>query len=822
MNFSICLDQTTTPNFNVTNLSTTGFSIYSNLNLNSPLVQNIPYTSLFESPLGTCPFNLTNIPEGTDYLIVVDQCNTSINVSSIFAPENINAGSITINCCYAIINLNPTPLSICDECNLSFDTFSTSTVGRIIAGTLSSTCGAITDYTIGWYRNGSTTPSFVSGIGTTLSYNFSHPLVGNTSPMVLDGSWIGIIHDIIINGITYSSVAGVLGGSPLPFTSCFDTMVVAPFSCTNGQNPPPYSHQISFTAVGNNSTPPPISATYALSSSTNHFAYKFTGFEVPDVLSIKFISGNPNGTNDPSLYSQPIWLENISVGSSNLGQSSLLFLNPPPNYVTNTNGCILDNTYPKIHNGSDVKRVFTLTNLSRSLNDKLEITVTPSNTNPNTSWNLQMQCLDTFGCDDCLEPFPKVKLSKLKITYDCCGVVKITLPLTSSACTSSMDKWTYGFGWNTINSIGSPYEWNIYPSPYPTQGNPQCFTYLAEFFPNNTTNCSVPTPNSTIKYHKSTRVVSGQTQGVISMSFNNVTDYNYYKTKITAGSWTNFSINIDNSYDILNPYDIDNTNVNYYAYYKINLPTSTEACGDGSPFQEFRFHKSGYPLIEYVDNPTSGNDYTITIPMPVITNGITASNCNSIQGYIQTQVNEINQDALSQYNSLFPLNVTNTFGSKSNNILNLLYNFISTGNSNLSLISQQTMAQRVLGYYSMNTLPFISSSNGWTNLPSLGGTPCPDYPISSSMPAITPVNSLYYANEGREYFYFTQLTGSNLNPPYSHIKIFTQITSSDGSFFSPPQLIYEYSNSIATVYSSSYFVNGSLDLQFAYSPSWPC
>jgi uncharacterized membrane protein len=822
MNFSICLDQTTTPNFNVANLSTTGFSIYSNLNLNSPLVQNIPYTSLFESPLGTCPFNLTNIPEGTDYLIVVDQCNTSINVSSIFAPENINAGSITINCCYAIINLNPTPLSICDECNLSFDTFSTSTVGRIIAGTLSSTCGAITDYTIGWYRNGSTTPSFVSGIGTTLSYNFSHPLVGNTSPMVLDGSWIGIIHDIIMNGITYSSVAGVLGGSPLPFTSCFDTMVVAPFSCTNGQNPPPYSHQISFTAVGNNSTPPPISATYALSSSTNHFAYKFTGFEVPDVLSIKFISGNPNGTNDPSLYSQPIWLENISVGSSNLGQSSLLFLNPPPNYVTNTNGCILDNTYPKIHNGSDVKRVFTLTNLSRSLNDKLEITVTPSNTNPNTSWNLQMQCLDTFGCDDCLEPFPKVKLSKLKITYDCCGVVKITLPLTSSACTSSMDKWTYGFGWNTINSIGSPYEWNIYPSPYPTQGNPQCFTYLAEFFPNNTTNCSVPTPNSTIKYHKSTRVVSGQTQGVISMSFNNVTDYNYYKTKITAGSWTNFSINIDNSYDILNPYDIDNTNVNYYAYYKINLPTSTEACGDGSPFQEFRFHKSGYPLIEYVDNPTSGNDYTITIPMPVITNGITASNCNSIQGYIQTQVNEINQDALSQYNSLFPLNVTNTFGSKSNNILNLLYNFISTGNSNLSLISQQTMAQRVLGYYSMNTLPFISSSNGWTNLPSLGGTPCPDYPISSSMPAITPVNSLYYANEGREYFYFTQLTGSNLNPPYSHIKIFTQITSSDGSFFSPPQLIYEYSNSIATVYSSSYFVNGSLDLQFAYSPSWPC
>jgi hypothetical protein len=612
MNFSICLDQTTTPNFNVTNLSTTGFSIYSNLDLNSPLVQNIPYTSLFESPLGTCPFNLTNIPEGTTYLIVVDQCNTSINISSIFAPENINAGNITINCCYAIINLNPTPLSICDECNLSFDTFSTSTVGRIIAGNLSSTCGAITDYTIGWYRNGSTTPTFISGIGTTLSWNYPHPMVGNASPMVLDGSWIGIIHDIIINGVTYSSVAGVLGGNPLPFTSCFDTMVVAPFSCANGQNPPPYSHQISFTAQGNNATPPPISATYALSSSTNYFAYQFTGYQLPDVLSMKFISGNPNGTNDPSLYSQPIWLENISVGSSNIGYSSLLFLNPPPtNYPGLTNGCILDNTYPKIHNDTEVKRVFTLTNLSRSLNDKLEITVTPSNTNPNTSWALNMQCLDTFGCDDCLEPFPKVKLTKLKITYNCCGIVGIFFPVSSSACTASQDKWKYGMGstWYANSSIlpyiTSSYQFQNGIQPYPTQNTPQCNDYLAEFFPNNTTNCSVPTPSSTIKYHKSTREVNGQTQGVISMSFNNVTDYNYYKTRITAGSWTNFTLNNPNSYDILNPYDIDNTNVNYYTYYKIKLPLSTEACGDGSPFYEFRFHKSGYPLIEYVDNPTT-------------------------------------------------------------------------------------------------------------------------------------------------------------------------------------------------------------------------
>jgi hypothetical protein len=825
MNFSICLDQTTTPNFNTANLSTTGFSIYSNLDLNLPLSQNIPYTSLFESPLGTCPLSLTNIPEGTTYLIVVDQCNTSINVSSIFAPENINAGSITINCCYAIINLTQ-PLSICDECNLSFDTFSTSTVGRIIAGNLSSTsCGVITDYTIGWYRNGSTTPTFISGIGTTLSWDYPHPMVGDASPMVLDGSWVGIIHDIIINGVTYSSVAGVLGGSPLPFTSCFDTMVVAPFSCANGQNLPPYSHQISFTAQGNNATPPPISATYALSSSTNYFAYEFIGYQLPDILSMKFISGNPNGTNNPSLYSQPIYLENISVGSSNPGYSSLSFLNPItyPTFYPNNHGCILDNTYPKIHNGDNVKRVLTLTNLSRSLNDKLEITVAPSTTNPNTSWALKMQCLDTFGCDDCLKPFPYYKLKKLLVTYNCCGTVSPIITAITPLCTASRDKWTYGQG-----TYPNDFSGTLFTSQYsiPTQNFPQCVSPVptAEFFPYNPANCSVPTPNSTIKYHKSTRVVSGQTQGVISMSFNNVTDYNYYKTRIEAGSWTNVTLNTPNSYDILNPYDIDNTNVNYYTYYKIKLPISTEACGDDSPFYEFSFHKSGYPLIEYVDNPTSGNDYTITIPMPVITNGITASICNSIQSFIQTQVNSINTDALNSYN---PLNITNTFGSKSNNILTLKYNLIFTGPQPTSLTAD-SQTQNHLGYYSMNTLPFISSSTGWTNLPSLGGTPCPDYPISSSLPTPSNYNQTY-TNSGWGHFFRCKFSGSSLTPSYSNIKIYSYVTSSDGyacNLFQndplPSQLIYEYSNSIATVYSSSYFHNGSLDLQFAYNPNWPC
>ena len=80
------------------------------------------------------------------------------------------------------------------------------------------------------------------------------------------------------------------------------------------------------------------------------------------------------------------------------------------------------------------------------------------------------------------------------------------------------------------------------------------------------------------------------------------------------------------------------------------------------------------------------------------------------------------------------------------------------------------------------------------------------------------------ANWGYESFIQIFFSGSNLNPPYSNIKIYTRVTSSNGNIINdyPGQLIYEYVNDVATVYSSSYFSNGSLDLQGTYSPNWPC
>ena len=110
----------------------------------------------------------------------------------------------------------------------------------------------ITGYTIGWYLNGNySSPGLISGFGvqtngTPFPTPFQHPLTGNYSVPVLAGNYEGIIHDIIINGVTYSSVSGSANGLPIPFESCFDTIVVDPLQCDNGpfQGIAKYTHQI--------------------------------------------------------------------------------------------------------------------------------------------------------------------------------------------------------------------------------------------------------------------------------------------------------------------------------------------------------------------------------------------------------------------------------------------------------------------------------------------------------------------------------------------------------------------------------------------------
>jgi len=803
MNYSLYLDQLST-NFNVNNLSSNGFSIYTNLdNFANPIAQNIPYQDLFSPPIGNCPL-VVNLPQGATQLVVIDAC-TSLppNIASIFSTGSNSVNSLTTQCCYAVINVPAQPVSWCDTADLSFTVFSASFVGQIVAGNLNSSIGSVTDYTIGWYKDGDySSPEFISGYGNAFTpYQLTHPLAGNTSPYVTAGNWEGIIHDIAINGITYSSVSGSAGGTPIPFESCFGAIVVAPLTCNNGTFPLPYTHQKSFTAVGNGAPPPVLGVTYQLDSSTEYFAYRFDGYSVWDELEIKFISGDPNNTSNPSLYSQPIYLEKAQIGED-VTSPTIIDIQ-----------LINNNTYPKKIKFPRYKRIFTFANIPRSTNpslpDILEIKISPNPSNNQTNWKLQMQCLDTFDCTDCLDPFPKIKIKQIFIDKLCCGNIspKITY---SGSCDCSTDLWeTHSLSYNPlIQSSGYTMGASSIANVYPPQGysfmqpiyqfsanpSPTCISSN-----NDISNiCSPVTPNSIISYHKSTTTVNGQLQGIISMSFNNSVDYQFYKDKLIAQEAA-IAFNAG-------PFTLNPTLPEYYCFYKLQIPTTNIACGDGVPFQEYFISRTAYPDIIYVENP-SNNYWSITIPMPVITNNIPQNSCSTCYSLANSAVTNMNYSSLNTPN----LNIVNTYGSKLLNPFGNHYVASAIPNSITTYSSGFGNYDRNMPYYSWNTLPFVSSSNGWVNLPTLNANPCPTL-VPSTMPSVQGGSlgllSTGYKHFGQEEFF--TINFPNLTSSVDWFQIYANITSSTGGpLQSPGYKIYEHSASIVTVYASSYFVDGA-------------
>jgi hypothetical protein len=319
--------------------------------------------------------------------------------------------------------------------------------------------------------------------------------------------------------------------------------------------------------------------------------------------------------------------------------------------------------------------------------------------------------------------------------------------------------------------------------------------------------CSPGTPNSIISYHKSTTTVNGQLQGIISMSFNNSVDYQFYKDQLIAQEASLIFY--------AGPLTLNPTLPEYYCYYRLQIPTTNIACGDGVPFTEYKISRTAYPNIVYVENP-SNNYWSITIPMPVITNQFPQTSCSNCYGLIQQFVGTGNFDSQASTNNV---SIVNTFGSKFAFPLYIYY--ITQGAPTITTQdSSYYIFRREMPIYSFKTLPFVSSSAGWVNLPTLEAVPCPTL-VSSSMPYINNATGAwtlaYYQGTEMQYiFHFPNiLTDSNW------FKLYTNVTSSNGLQIQPseytnppttaiqPHLIYEYSASIGTVYSSSYFVNGA-------------
>jgi hypothetical protein len=742
MDFAICLDQFST-NFDVNNLSSNGFSIYTDLDYTNPIASGIPYQDLFAPPIGNCPL-IVDIPQGATQILVIDACATlPTNVAPIFGAGS-SANSLITQCCYAIIPVPAQPISWCDTSGLEFDVFSSSYVGQIVAGNLISTLGTVTDYTIGWYLDGDySAPVFMSGYGNAfLPYQHLHPLTGNFAVPSLAGDWEGIIHDIAINGVTYSSVSGSANGQPIPFESCFDTIVVAPLQCDNGSVSPSiskYSHQITFNSQAVGASPTPVSLTYALSPTTKYFAYIFQGYNVWDELEIKFTSGNPSATSNPSLYSQPIYLEKIKVGidAPDTPGFTNQALTPqlPANYNSpyapggNFNG-ILNNVWPKSYNQTAAyQRTLTLTSLETSSNpsfpDQLEITITPNPTNNNTSWRAGFQCLEDFTCYECAfenypNNLPKIWKIKLEKEYGC-DKQRLELYLTSSCLNSDANLGSdfMGFSINTWNNTQA----FIYPKEDligSISGPQSSLTTIPQtpisLTPQSTCGLAGPQPPSCGTPSTGTITVN-KTFHQIQLTFNLESDYLFYKNYLISQHNNNFPV-------YTSPITCSPTSVSYYKWYHISIPVQgiSVNCGDNSTYMGWWFHYNDYFNIIYNESPST-NTWSITIPQtPITACPPPQTACNSCPSVISLNTIYFN----NLMDNPTPFTYTTNVGAKLSNPVQRAYIYQGgSGGFSGSYCFAGGLDYSRYPWYGTHTVPFISSSTGWVNLYSLqSNIPC--------------------------------------------------------------------------------------------------
>jgi hypothetical protein len=668
------------------------FNIYSNVDqFFNAFQSNVTYSQLFNN----CPYIMGNVPDGTTIIKIIDTLS---------------------KCCVTIDILSN---DLCETCELGFEDYETNTVGLIVAGDLTGSCeNVISDYRILWY--GPDNPnqlSFTSGFGTDpdfLPRDFTHPLTGINSPMQPAGTYVPVIDKIKLNGLDFSQTGGT--GYVQAELECFNatTVNLQPFTCDNGTEVGNYTHRVEFTGQAESSTPLTLQSTFDLDLTTNYFAWKFSGKAIPDSLKITFYG---------SAYSEPIILEYWVLGGD----------------LPNSN--VLLTTLPKSGNTSEFfSKVTSLTSLDRNVGDYLILEVIPNQTNPRTDWDFYFTCLEAFDCDLCLYDYLntpyKIKADTIVINSNSCG--RASVQYYYSGCTYNQLYSTdiYKYMETTIQNIQTQI---ISGGVNNSTGlNPIGFN-----FTNGTTSCgwqgsgpTTPTciqpPNSnTITFSKS----FNGTQGVINMTFSNLNDLIAYKSsyesKKLASGWIN-----------------DPTNVLFYKAARLCVPNSTggENCGDGTSFLNYYIHFSSI-----ITTGQTSNNYTLTIPMPTITNQTSFTDCELD---CTTSVNRAVLDINNSSNSPSLLKTTNT-GSRYT--VPFLQTYSVSYTVGQSSYSAQTEGSYVFNNSFNSTIPFSGNSSPYTQIPSLSAQTCDFSSIG--------VNELPNNNRNAQRVYLWNYKVTITNPP---------------------------------------------------------
>jgi hypothetical protein len=648
----------------------TSVNFYSDVNnYNEPPFQ--PGISLSNITGTNCPYVLTGIPNGTTTLQIKD---------------------INSYCCVTIpISAN----SPCTFCNLGFDVFSASTIGRIVAGNLTGSCDAnITDYVIEWYETSNpNTIVFTSGQGTAfLPYGYSHPLTGINSYLVTPGIYKPYLRKVRINGINYSNT--VLAGFVQANLDCFSTVsvTVSPLTCSNGTLiNDDYTHLIEFSGASQGIIPSKIQQVFQLSPNTNYFAWRFWGYDIPDTLKITYYGSNYNNT--------PIILDYWSVGNSNV------FINP--NSLT---------SFPKVAQTSNVlpgiteafNKVICLTGITRSVNDYLIIDIIPNQLNNKTNFKLKTKCLISFNCDTCFDNFynNSIKIIQNSINYTNLGCRTIQIGLNLSGCSETQLSTSDLRKYCKIENL-------IQPRTMFYQGADPAGQYIINtLFQTDATTCYTainPTPGNNFCGPSGTTVIqfvksSSGGIGNISMTFSNITDFNaYYNSYLNA---------LNSSGGV----PTDPTTVPWYKYIVLTTPAPTgpnDPCGDTTNFITYNIHPTSV-----VTTSQTSTTYTMSLTMPKITKQINFTtcqvNCDNVVSGIINSINTSSNSASYSYSNYASNRIQQPF-----NFVKYLQLQINT--TDIFYRGYNVIYSKILN----ETIPFSANTNGtFSYIPSLSAVTC--------------------------------------------------------------------------------------------------
>lgn len=636
--------------------TSTNFSIYTDSNnYGYPVARDITNTELTAT---TTPFNIL-VPQNATKIMVLD----------------VNNGTKT----YADIDTN----NLCDTCDLGFDYYPTSTVGRLYAGNLTGTCQSdFGEYRINWYGpNSSTNVAYASGSGTSFNYNFRHPLTGATGLFALAGTYFPVIDKVKIGGVAFSQTGNTLySNDPVPaLLTCFEsvTVEVDAFTCSNGDSSdlPQYEHRVLFTAVGNGESPRPLNSTFLLSAGTKYFAWKFKGESVPDKLKLTYYGSAYNYT--------PIVLDFWDVGNQL----------PSNNFNLNV--------FPKSADTAGyIGKLTCLTGFTINDNDTIIMDVIPNTGNPSTNWDFYFGCFNnTVDCTlntGTTRPYKLIGDSITGITGTCGTVFKAKFSGVPNSATTEYDIFDFAGTYQIYPTFGNDGISNLVNSSNMNYSIVQCGSSW-EIYRDPTSNFCATNAAYNITYEKSVG------------NFKITTNNPVYITNIFNDYNTNIKPNIS-------VYSADSSNINYYRYIAIDYPNSTgsQVCGDGTTRRTIQLHQSSV-----VTTGTSGSDYWINYTMPTITYGMSFSTCDLfcssiVSGYV---ININNNSTGSTFNYTGTTNTASRYLYTHAGVLTAVSSTtVSTEWNNVSYIDIQ--------YFQNETVP--ASGASYTLIPSLSGTACPN------------------------------------------------------------------------------------------------